>query len=60
MRPGREAIAMMTLPFFTAFAAFAAAWTGRRGAAVLLWAVSLALMLALFALHATDALDIDL
>jgi len=51
---------MMTLPFFTAFAAFAAAWTGRRGAAILLWAVSLALMLALFALHATDALDIDL
>jgi len=51
---------MMTLPFFTAFAAMAAAWAGRRTAAFVLWAATLAVILVLLRLHATDALDIAL
>jgi hypothetical protein len=50
---------MMALPFVTLFAAVLCAFAGRRGAAIALWAVALALTLALFRLHATDILPLD-
>lgn len=50
----------MSLPFFAAFAAMAAAWSGRRTVAFGLWAATLVAILVLFRLHATDALDIAL
>lgn len=51
---------MMSLPFFGLFAAFACIWAGKRAAALALWAISIAVLLALFRLHATDPLNIVL
>ena len=57
--PRTETGSMMALPFVTLFAAVLCAFAGRRGAAIALWAVALALTLALFRLHATDILPLD-
>jgi len=51
---------MMSLPFFGVFLALSATLAGQRGAALVLWVVSVAAMLALFRLHATDSLHIAL
>jgi hypothetical protein len=49
---------MMLLPFVTLSAGLALAAAGRRGGAIALWAVSIAWMLLLFQLHASDALSL--
>lgn len=51
---------MMSVPFFGLFLALSATLAGRRGAALLLWVLSIAAMLALFQVHATDPLRIAL
>lgn len=51
---------MMSIPFFGLLAAFACIFAGRRGAALLLWALSMACLMLLFKLHATDPLNIVL
>jgi len=51
---------MMSLPFFGMFLALVFAGAGQRALAVLAWLVSIAVLLTLFRLHATDALDIVL
>lgn len=51
---------MMSLPFFGLFAGFVLAMTGRRGTAMLAWALSMTVLALLFRQHATDALDIML
>ncbi|WP_170308642.1 DUF5993 family protein [Ancylobacter pratisalsi] len=51
---------MMSLPFFGIFAAFLLAGGGRRGPALLLWALSMVVLLLLFRSHSTDALDVVL
>ncbi|GAB4071626.1 hypothetical protein GCM10028812_45900 [Ancylobacter sonchi] len=51
---------MMSLPFFGLFAGLALILAGRRGAAMLVWALSMTLLALLFRLHATDALNIAL
>ncbi len=51
---------MMSLPFFGLLAAFACVFAGRRGAAMMLWGLSLVCLLVLFKLHATDPLNIVL
>ncbi|SIP90590.1 MULTISPECIES: DUF5993 family protein [unclassified Bosea (in: a-proteobacteria)] len=51
---------MMSLPFFGLLAGFGCVATGRRRAALLLWALSMLVMLGLFRLHVTDALTIVL
>jgi hypothetical protein len=51
---------MMSIPFFLVVAALAAAWSGQRRVAIALCAAGLLALLALFRLHATDALDIAL
>ncbi|WP_245454126.1 DUF5993 family protein [Aquabacter cavernae] len=50
----------MSVPFFGFFLAFAAVLAGKRGAAVIAFALSLAFTLLLFKLHATDPLAISL
>ncbi|MFS8036819.1 DUF5993 family protein [Xanthobacter sp. AM11] len=51
---------MMSLPFFGVFLALLATLTGERVIALILWAVSMAAMLALFRMHASDPLHIVL
>lgn len=51
---------MMSIPFFGVFLSLVATLTGSRTIALLLWAISMAAMLGLFKLHATDALNIAL
>lgn len=51
---------MMSIPFFGVFLAFAAAMAGSRTFALALWFVSIAAMLVLFKMHATDPLNIAL
>ncbi len=51
---------MMSLPFFGLLAGFACVAAGRRGYALLLWALSMLVTLVLFRLHVTDALTIVL
>lgn len=51
---------MMAIPFFTAFAAIALAWGGRRVAAIVTLLVTIAVITVLFRLHATDVLNLDL
>ena len=51
---------MMSLPFFGLFIALAFTGTGHRGLAVLFWALSIAALLVLIRLHATDPLNIVL
>ncbi|WP_039894198.1 DUF5993 family protein [Methylobacterium mesophilicum] len=50
---------MMVLPFVGLAAGGAAILAGRRGLAIGLWLVSLIGTLALFAAHATSALNLD-
>lgn len=50
---------MMFLPFVGFGAATACALAGRRTEAIWIWAVSLAVTLALFRMHATDALALS-
>lgn len=50
---------MMVLPFLLLFAALAAAFYGRRPLSLGLWTVGLAVMLGLFAMHATDPLALQ-
>ena len=49
---------MMLLPFVTLSAGVAFAAAGRRGSAIALWTVSIAWMLLLFHLHASDPLSL--
>jgi hypothetical protein len=49
---------MMALPFACGLAAVLVAWAGHRAAAMWLWAADVALILVLFRLHATDALQL--
>lgn len=51
---------MMSLPFFGMFLALLATLVGERAIALLLWAASTVIMLALFKMHATSPLDIAL
>ena len=51
---------MMSLPFFLILGGLAAAWFGRRGAALGFWLLGAAVLLVLFRLHATDVLNIGL
>jgi hypothetical protein len=51
---------MMSIPFFMFAGGMAVAYYGRRDAAMGLWAVGLVVLLFLFKLHATEALDIGL
>ncbi|MBL8906376.1 MAG: hypothetical protein JNM20_06850 [Rhizobiales bacterium] len=51
---------MMSIPFFLFAGALAAVYGGRRNLAIGLWALSVAVMLILFRLHATDQLNIGL
>ncbi|MFG1423048.1 DUF5993 family protein [Roseixanthobacter liquoris] len=51
---------MMTLPFFGFFVAFALILAGQRLPSLLVWAVSLLVLLALFKMHATDPLNLVL
>ncbi|WP_029004233.1 DUF5993 family protein [Azorhizobium doebereinerae] len=51
---------MMSIPFFGVAAAFICVFAGQRGAALVLWALSMAALLVLFRLHATDPLNIVL
>lgn len=50
---------MMVLPFLGFAGGVGAALMGRRGMAIVAWAVSLAVTLALFRAHVTDALPLD-
>lgn len=50
---------MMVLPFITIGAALIAAVRGNRSMSIGLWFLSLAILLALFAYHATDPLDLQ-
>lgn len=50
---------MMSIPFFGCTLAMLAVWSGRRGVAVGLWALSLASLVVLFRLHLTDSLPLD-
>lgn len=50
---------MMSVPFFGCALAMLAVWSGRRGVAVGLWALSLIALGVLFRLHVTDALPLD-
>lgn len=58
--PPRGAFRMMSLPFFGVFLALAATLAGRRSIAFALWLLSMAAMLVLFKLHASDPLQIAL
>jgi hypothetical protein len=51
---------MMSLPFFGLLAGFGCVLAGQRGAALLLWAVSMVVALVLFRLHVTETLTIVL
>ncbi|MEP9352734.1 DUF5993 family protein [Xanthobacter sp. KR7-65] len=51
---------MMSLPFFGVFLALGATMAGRRSIALVLWLLSMAAMLVLFRMHATDPLRIAL
>jgi hypothetical protein len=53
-------ISMMSLPFFGVFLAALSAWLGYRKLALALTLASIAGTLALFRMHATDALQIAL
>lgn len=50
---------MMALPFVGLFLGLAFGWAGKRGLALLMWAISLGLVLVLFKVHATDPLRLD-
>lgn len=50
---------MMALPFLTVAAGMAAAAGGRSRLSLALWIASLAILLVLFRLHATDPLDLQ-
>jgi hypothetical protein len=50
---------MMFLPFVGFGAATACALAGRRTEAICVWALSLAITLAVFAMHATDSLSLS-
>ncbi len=52
--------AMMSIPFFGFFFAFAGILAGKRGFAVVAFALALIVTLVLFKLHATDPLNISL
>jgi hypothetical protein len=51
---------MMSIPFFLFAGGMAAAYFRKRSAAIGLWAAGVAVLLFLFKLHATDALNIAL
>jgi hypothetical protein len=51
---------MMSVPFFLLAGGLGAVAAGRRGLALALWGLAVAIMLGLFRLHATDALSIAL
>lgn len=51
---------MMSIPFFGIFLAFVATLAGSRTLALAVWFASMAAMLVLFKLHATDPLNIAL
>jgi hypothetical protein len=51
---------MMSLPFLLFACGLAAGWMQRRGAAMGFWAAGVLVLLVLFKLHATDALNISL
>lgn len=51
---------MMSLPFFAQAIALGLVFAGRRGPALIVWALSIVVLLVLFKLHATDSLAIDL
>lgn len=51
---------MMALPFLFTTLGLAAVWRGRRNAAIGLLGLSLIMMIALFRMHATDALGLSL
>jgi hypothetical protein len=51
---------MMSVPFFLLAGGLWAVSAGRRSLALVLWALGAAVMLGLFRLHATDALNIAL
>lgn len=51
---------MMSMPFFLFTAGLAAIGTGHRRIAIALWVAGVVATLALFRLHATDALNIGL
>ncbi|MGU3492893.1 DUF5993 family protein [Xanthobacteraceae bacterium A53D] len=51
---------MMSIPFFVALAGFICVLAGQRGAALMLWALSMVSLMVLFRLHATDSLNIVL
>ena len=51
---------MMSVPFFLFAAGLIAVARGWRGTALTLWALGVAVALALFRLHATDPLNIVL
>jgi uncharacterized membrane protein len=51
---------MMSLPFFTAAAAIALGWCNLRTGAAVLAVAAVVVTLALFAMHATDSLNLEL
>jgi hypothetical protein len=51
---------MMSVPFFLLAGGLWAVSAGRRSLALVLWALGAAVMLGLFRLHTTDALNIAL
>lgn len=51
---------MMAVPFATALVAIYLAWTERRWPAIAVTLLTIAVILVLFRLHATDVLDLDL
>lgn len=51
---------MMSLPFFGIFAALILVLAGQRVASIVIFAASLAALIILFKLHATDPLNIVL
>ena len=51
---------MMSLPFLLFACGLAAAWTGRRGAAMGFWVAGFFVMLVLFRIHTTEVLNIGL
>ena len=51
---------MMSLPFLLFACGLAVGWTQRRGAAMGFWAAGVVVMLVLFQMQATDALNISL
>jgi hypothetical protein len=50
---------MMALPFVTLFMGLVCAWRGHRLWGIGLWIVTLGLLLVLFRLHATNALQLQ-